>query len=358
MVKRRRAEHPGSGETHSPSQETRVTAQTHSAKPQGGHDATLPQASGHDEPSRRRSSRGTVKEQTKASELTAAARHARQLPLAGTKRKRSSDTAQDVAGLEKRRASTPHQRQQHQVTELSSDSTPLQRPQEEPGVSSSSADSQQAKSHAETTSKRSVEHSQPCRESRQNEPQVGSASVAGHRQPCAAKLAAVEQPAHHSDGAAADQPVDDSAFEAQAQTPDSPRSEVQQSPKGKQRRVYGKRTHGTPHAKFQGVKTSTAGVKHMTVHPDVKQIWSAFVMMPSKQTYRASRMLFLGKNYWSAEAAARAVDRANIALYGREAASTNFPLEWYGPEVHSKPVTLDRSPTHAADGRPVCCPNF
>ena len=43
--------------------------------------------------------------------------------------------------------------------------------------------------------------------------------------------------------------------------------------------------------------------------------------------------VILGRSYWTAEAAARAVDRAQLAVHGRDRAALNFPLEWYGPEV-------------------------
>lgn len=55
----------------------------------------------------------------------------------------------------------------------------------------------------------------------------------------------------------------------------------------------------------------------------------------------------LGRSYWTAEAAARAVDRAQLAVHGRGGkAALNFPLEWYGPEVlnHTAPPVL-RSPS-------------
>lgn len=42
---------------------------------------------------------------------------------------------------------------------------------------------------------------------------------------------------------------------------------------------------------------------------------------------------FLGKAFRSAEAAARAVDRATIAIQGRDGVETNFPLEAYPEEV-------------------------
>ncbi|KAL3148110.1 hypothetical protein ABBQ38_014391 [Trebouxia sp. C0009 RCD-2024] len=336
MVKHRRAQHTESGRKHSLSPDTRLTTRSNSAKRRRLHDATLTQASELVEPLRRRSSRQTVREQTNASELTAAARRARQPPAAGSKHRRSSGTlTQPVAGRAHRTADTPSQEQQQQVPEVSSDSR-LQHPQAKSGVPNSTANTQQAEVHCELTSRSSIERSQQCTGSGQKNRQDGSGSTAGNGDQHAAQSTASAQPSQQSDAPASDQSVDDFAFEAQAQTPDSPRSEVQQSPKGTRRRAYGQRTHGTPHPTFQGVKTSTAGVKHVTEHPDVKQIWSAFVMVPSKQKHGSSRMLFLGKNYWSAEAAARAVDRANIALYGREAASTNFPLDWYGPEEEQR----------------------
>ena len=108
-------------------------------------------------------------------------------------------------------------------------------------------------------------------------------------------------------------------------------AKAQDQPPSKPRR---KHCPGTPHPTFKGVKTTTAGATKFISHPDVKQIWSAFVSVPSRRGKHLPKLLFLGKNYWTAEAAARAVDRANIAFHGRDGASTNFPLEWYGPEVN------------------------
>ncbi len=102
------------------------------------------------------------------------------------------------------------------------------------------------------------------------------------------------------------------------------------------------RTEGTIHPIFHGVKTSTQGVTHHVAHEAVKQIWSAFLKVPSSGANHKTKLLFLGKNYWTPEAAARAVDRASIALHGRTRAKTNFPIGWYGPEVimnQIQPVT-------------------
>ena len=93
------------------------------------------------------------------------------------------------------------------------------------------------------------------------------------------------------------------------------------------------RTEGMLHPTFHGVKTSTQGVTHHVVHEAVKQVWSAFLKVPSSGANHKTKLLFLGKNYWTPEAAARAVDRASIALRGRTRAKTNFPIDWYGPEV-------------------------
>ncbi len=93
------------------------------------------------------------------------------------------------------------------------------------------------------------------------------------------------------------------------------------------------RTEGMLHPTFHGVKTSTQGVTHHVVHEAIKQVWSAFLKVPSSGANRKTKLLFLGKNYWTPEAAARAVDRASIALRGRTRAKTNFPIDWYGPEV-------------------------
>ncbi len=93
------------------------------------------------------------------------------------------------------------------------------------------------------------------------------------------------------------------------------------------------RTQGMLHPTFHGVKTSTQGVTHHVVHEAVKQVWSAFLQVPCSGANRKTKLMFVGKNYWTPEAAARAVDRASIALRGRTRAKTNFPIDWYGPEV-------------------------
>lgn len=339
MVKYRRVEHPERGRKRSQGPETRLTAQSRSPKRRKLDDAPQTQISGDFRPSRRRSLRETVRTQTKASELSAVARHsrARQLPLAGGKRTRTSgSSAQRSARRGNPTAHTQQQEQQQQLPGGSSDSEPVQGAQAEPDVFL--AQTQQADATPDTDSRRSLKQRKG---SRHNKGQGGSARVARNRQQCAAKQKAPAKPAQHDHAPPNQQPADDSALGAQTQTPDSPRSQGQQSPRGRKKRIP-TRTHGTPHATFTGVKTSTAGIKHRVVHPDVKQVWSAFVMVPSKLKYKDVRMCFLGKNYWTAEAAARAVDRANIALYGREAACTNFPLEWYGEEVSSKPHDCDQ----------------
>lgn len=361
MVKYRRAEHLERGRRHLQGPQSRLTSNSESAKRRHPDDAANLQNTGDVGPSRRRSSRETVRKRTKASELSAIARRSRtrQLPLAGSKRKRSpASPDQRGAPLGGRTADTAPQQQLLHVPDFDPDSEHLQA---ETGISASSAQTQQEQSAPDTVRKASVKHSQLRIISQQSQGQGELASEEPDRQRRTAKRKAPEipaqdcpaldseQPAQDCYAPADDQPLDDAAFEAQTQTPDSPRLQGQHSPKGAQKRTYCKRTHGTPHPTFEGVKTSTAGVKHMTTHPDVKQIWSAYVMVPSQLKHKDVRTLFLGKNYWSAEAAARAVDRAKIALHGREAASTNFPLEWYGPEVCNKPslsVTTMLPPLH------------
>ena len=112
-------------------------------------------------------------------------------------------------------------------------------------------------------------------------------------------------------------------------------TEAQEGTDARPNRTH-QRTTGTLHSSFQGVKTSTAGITKHIFHPDVPHVWSAFVRVPSRHNKDKLNLLFLGKNYWTAEAAARAADRANIALHGREKACTNFPVDWYGPEVTIK----------------------
>lgn len=57
-------------------------------------------------------------------------------------------------------------------------------------------------------------------------------------------------------------------------------------------------------------------------------MWTAQVVLPDQKG-----KVILGRSYWTAEAAARASDRAQLAVHGRETAVLNFPLEWYDPEV-------------------------
>ena len=345
MVKHRRVEHPGRGSRQRQGPETRLTTQSESAKRRQLDAAALTQDAGDAGPSRRRSSREMVRKQTKASEVTAVARRSRtrQLPHAGSKRKRTSAPSTERRARHAER--TADTQPELQVPGSDPDSEPVQLLQAEAGGPSTSAQTQQAEVTPDPVSTTSFKPSRLCNGSRQNKGYSASVSAAHNRQQRTAERKASDKPAQDCHAPANDQPADeqpanDAANGAQTQTPDSPRSQGQHSPKGTHKRTYCKRTHGTPHPTFKGVKTSTAGVKHMTVHPDVKQIWSAYVMIPSQLKHKDVRMLFLGKNYWSAEAAARAVDRANIALHGREAASTNFPLEWYGPAVCDKPFTL------------------
>ena len=347
MVKYRRVEPPARGSRQRQGPETRLTTQNESAKRRQLDAAVLSQDEGDAGISRRRSSREMARKQTKASELTAAARRSRtrQPPLAGSKRKRkSASSAEHGARHAERTADT---QPELQLSGSDPDSEPVQRLQAETAVPTSSAQTQQVEVTPDTVNETSLKGSRLRKGSRQNKGQGASVSVPHNRQPRIAKPKSSEKPAHDCHASANEQPAneqpanaqpaDDAAVGEQTQTPDSPRS---QSPMGKQKRTYCKRTHGTPHPTFTGVKTSTAGVKHMVLHPDVKQIWSAYVMIPSQLKHKDVRMLFLGKNYWSAEAAARAVDRANIALHGREAAFTNFPLEWYGPKVCDKPFII------------------
>ena len=354
MVKHRRVEHPGRGSRQRQGPETRLRTQSESAKRRQLYAAAVLQDAGDAGPSLRRSSREMVRKQTKASELTAVARRSRtrQLPLAGSKRKRTSATDAEHGARDAER--TADTQPELEMPGSDPDSEPVQRLQAETGAPSSSAQIQQAEVTSDPVSTNSLNRSRLHKGSWQNTGQGASVSAAHNRQQRNAQRKASEKPAQDchaptndqpaneqpaNEQPANEQPADDAASGAQTQTPD-PGSQGQQSPKRTHKRTYCKRTHGTPHPTFKGVKTSTAGVKHMTVHPDVKQIWSAYVMIPSQLKHKDVRMLFLGKNYWSAEAAARAVDRANIALHGREAASTNFPLEWYGPAVCDKPFTV------------------
>lgn len=57
-------------------------------------------------------------------------------------------------------------------------------------------------------------------------------------------------------------------------------------------------------------------------------VWTAQLLLPEQKG-----KVILGRSYWTAEAAARAVDRAQLAVHGRDKAVLNFPSEWYGPEV-------------------------
>lgn len=62
------------------------------------------------------------------------------------------------------------------------------------------------------------------------------------------------------------------------------------------------------------------------VSRDSSEAWRATVQVQGQQ-------FFLGRAFRSAEAAARAVDRATIAIEGRVGVATNFPLSSYPPEV-------------------------
>lgn len=105
-------------------------------------------------------------------------------------------------------------------------------------------------------------------------------------------------------------------------------------------------TQGLLHHTFHGVKTSTPGVTHHVSHEQVKQVWSAFLQMPSTSASCKPKLKFLGKSYWTPEAAARAVDRASIALHGRNGADTNFPIDWYDSEVMMHSAQHQRTCLH------------
>ena len=58
----------------------------------------------------------------------------------------------------------------------------------------------------------------------------------------------------------------------------------------------------------------------------------------SEDSWRATvqvrgQNFYLGRAFRSAQAAAQAVDRATIAIQGRDGVATNFPLASYPPEV-------------------------
>lgn len=73
----------------------------------------------------------------------------------------------------------------------------------------------------------------------------------------------------------------------------------------------------------------------------VDSFWAAHVALPEQRGW-----VRLGKSYWTAEAAARAADRAQLALYRRDNPELSFPLEWYGPEVSpASSQQLATSPT-------------
>jgi hypothetical protein len=169
-----------------------------------------------------------------------------------------------------------------------------------------------------------------------------SASEAEATQPCTSQdngtasdsrqlLLPKQKPKSRLRNAAKHAQRDDPHLDRQPTRSDSPiTSDTQDQAAPKARR---QRTEGTRHPNFHGVKTSTQGVTHHVVHEAVKQVWSAFLKVPSSGANHKTKLLFLGKTYWTPEAAARAVDRGSIALRGRTRAKTNFPINWYGPEV-------------------------
>lgn len=106
------------------------------------------------------------------------------------------------------------------------------------------------------------------------------------------------------------------------------------------------RTQGVLHPTFHGVKTSTAGGTHHASQEEVKQVWSAFLHLPGTSASCKPKLKFLGKSYWTPEAAARAVDRASIAVHGRNAVDTNFPINWYDSEVIMHAIQHQRTCLH------------
>ena len=148
---------------------------------------------------------------------------------------------------------------------------------------------------------------------------------------------------------AADEPLPVSASDSVHQAAEAARHErvgvIQQAPETLTDQVVatqevlpsnGKRlyTRSTPHPTLKGVMATPAGKHKKQALSRDRQLWSAVVHVAQPvRRNRATKPIYLGKHYWTPEAAARAVDRANIAVHGRDAADTNFPVEWYGSEV-------------------------
>ena len=336
MVRLRRAEHSTTRRKRSRGPETRLTTPQASVKRRRVEDTVK---SEQPLPTRRRSCREVIRKQTKASELTKVGRRRRThlAPQPVSNRYRRAGPICETR-INKGTASTQVQDRQS-VPGCASDSSSLKDPQTKTGASDASAHAGNAGRASQVLQCSSLRST-----SRSLRSDAAPSQKRSVRRQRTVKHKAATESGQPSDAQAKRQPSEQS--DPASEGPGSPRSQDQQQPKDKR-----KRTHGTPHATFKGVKTSTAGITHTVVHPDIKQVWSAYVMIPSKQKHKSQRMLFLGKNYWTAEAAARAVDRATIALQGREKAYTNFPLEWYGPEVYTQPSGIPISLLHSLTGR-------
>lgn len=332
MVRRRCAEHSTPGRKRDRGPETRLTTPQASVKRRRVEDTVKPQQSSA---TRRRSSREAARKQTRASELSTVARPRRtQLAPQQVNNRHKCAGNRSQTRVSKRKADTQAQDRHQSVPESASDSGTLQDPRTETKASDSSVRADNQGRASRIAHRQVLQRSRSRSRSRSLRGLDTRSDAAPRRKRGVKRQQVVRQKAaaesvQPSDAQADAQPSEQSV--PATESSDSPRTQDEQQGKGRR-----KRTHGTPHATFKGVKTSTAGITHTVVHPDIKQVWSAYVMVPSKLKHQSERMLFLGKNYWTAEAAARAVDRATIALQGRDEAYTNFPLEWYGPEVFIK----------------------
>lgn len=268
----------------------------------------------------RRSAREATKRQTAAADLTAAARQHKGLTV--PRPEKSSQQSQ-----QQRRKQQQQQRQKQRPTaNVDTKATDTEQQSAVKGHKGNGQSSILVTAHgagpsanANTTSR--GDRSSP-RQTDQAEPAVTKAP--------ASRLLPVPAaaPGHDHDHAAAN--VQPPSTQAEVPTPTSAadNSATSQSAAGHKKRVY-----GVPHHTFSGVVTTTEGVRAKHAVSQIEQLWSAFITVEKPRT---SVRRYIGRFYHSPEAAARAVDRASIAIHGRDSADLNFPQRHYGPEEQQR----------------------
>ena len=270
----------------------------------------------------RRSAREATKKQTAAADLTAAAR--RQKGLTVPRPEKASQSQQ-----QRRKQQQQQQQQQRHATEVNTEATDAE---------------QQSAEHSHKGSKQTpilvvADGASPSAavgtssgEDRSSPGQTDHAEHTAINAPASElRLEPVAAPSNDHNSAAVDvQPPSTEAEEPE------PTSSAGNAAKSQPAAAHKKRVYGVPHHTFRGVVTTTEGVRAKHAVSQVEQLWSAFITVEKPRT---SVRRYIGRFYHSPEAAARAVDRANIAIHGRDSADLNFPQRYYGSEVRQRAWT-------------------